>query len=178
MNKSIDMKSMLFTVFMVCILTSCVEKSTDYFITFKNFSENEIVISDGVKYPLDSLDGIIYHSAHGDPVLPNSSSKIEFVRNAVLHSWYRQFSEAEIQYAGYLSLFVIDPLKLNDETGSAMYYDKHVILARYDIRRKEMEALNWTVCYPPDERMRKIHMWPSYEDLQEIRNGETIKLIE
>ena len=41
-----------------------------------------------------------------------------------------------------------------------------------------MEALNWTVCYPPDERMRKIHMWPSYEDLQEIRNGETLKSLE
>lgn len=77
------MKNILF--FMVCILTSCVEKTTDYYITFNNFSENEIVISDGVKYPLDSLDGIIYHSAHGDPVLPNSSSKIEFVRSAVLH---------------------------------------------------------------------------------------------
>ena len=34
------------------------------------------------------------------------------------------------------------------------------------------------VCYPPDERMRNIHMWPSYEDLQEIRNVETIKSIE
>ena len=77
-----------------------------------NDAKKIYIISDGVKYPLDSLDRIIYHSTHGDPVLPISSSKIGFVRNAVFHSWYRQFSEADIQYAGYLSLFVIDPLEL------------------------------------------------------------------
>lgn len=39
----------------------------------------------------------------------------------------------------------------------------YLILQRYDITAQEVLDLDKKLTYPPDERMKNIHMWPLYE---------------
>jgi hypothetical protein len=36
------------------------------------------------------------------------------------------------------------------------------VLQRYDLSLGDMRALDWTLTYPPDERMKDVKMWPPY----------------
>ena len=38
----------------------------------------------------------------------------------------------------------------------------HMVLQRYDLNLDDMRALNRSLSYLPDERMKDIKMWPPY----------------
>jgi len=37
-----------------------------------------------------------------------------------------------------------------------------VFLQRYDLTIRDLDILDWTLSYPPDERMKNIKMYPPY----------------
>lgn len=40
-------------------------------------------------------------------------------------------------------------------------------MVRYDLRLEDLQALNWIISFPPDERMKDIHMYPPYQEIIE-----------
>ena len=38
----------------------------------------------------------------------------------------------------------------------------YLVLKRYDVSLKDLQQLDWTITYPPDERMKDIKQWPPY----------------
>ncbi len=43
--------------------------------------------------------------------------------------------------------------------------DKYLIEARYDLSGSDLEVIRGRVSFPPDEKMKHVHMWPPYEEL-------------
>ena len=38
----------------------------------------------------------------------------------------------------------------------------YLVLQRYDLSYEDVAYFNYEICFPPDEKMRHIHMWPPY----------------
>ncbi len=43
--------------------------------------------------------------------------------------------------------------------------DDGIVLVRYDVSLQDFKDLDWEISFPPDERMKDIRMWPSYEEV-------------
>jgi len=64
-----------------------------------------------------------------------------------------------------LKLFVLDYAKIRDyptdnKVDSVPFYN--VFICRYDLTIRNLDNLNWTLSYPPDERMKYVKMYPPY----------------
>lgn len=66
----------------------------------------------------------------------------------------------------FVSIFVIDDALFREMTVEEVFKNG-VYLQRYDLTLKDLHSLcdssgKLILCYPPDERMKNVHMWPPY----------------
>jgi hypothetical protein len=61
-----------------------------------------------------------------------------------------------------LSVFIFHADTLDKYTWEEVR-DNYKILVRYDLSLQNLQLLNYTITYPPDERMKNMKMYPPYE---------------
>ena len=62
------------------------------------------------------------------------------------------------------AIFVLDASYTYDEVHNRKS-DDGIVLVRYTLSLEDFRNLDWELSFPPDERMRHIHMWPPYEEV-------------
>lgn len=159
-----------FILSIICIsLLSC-EKSKDHYIRVKNNSDFTICCQIDSDYPADSLL-FLHRMGYQLPLSIPPSSSYSYVTGSGcrLDSWYVEFYDAEINHSGYLSFYLA---KMDSEIVEAIEngltidgYIDFQIVARYDLRREDIERLDWMITYPPSEEMNGIHMWLAPETI-------------
>jgi hypothetical protein len=96
----------------------------------------------------------------GDIAQANSRSKVGLFRHKTYEYYVR-----EIKY-DTLKLFIFDYAKIvsmnPDKEKKEIPFDS-VFLQRYDLTIKNLDALNWTLSFPPDDRMKDMKMYPAYD---------------
>jgi hypothetical protein len=60
-------------------------------------------------------------------------------------------------------VFILDSDILDHFTWNTIVND-YMILERYDLNLENLQHLNWTITYPPDERMKNVKMYPPYQE--------------
>lgn len=152
----------------VLVITACVPPENSY-ISGRNQSDLEIIV--GVlreDYAKDSLAGHWdVHNALRWPharVRPGETFRLyNTIEKA--ESWRYTFEEMVKDGLGdRISVFFADAA-LMDAVSLDLVVENYDILARYDLTEGDLDYLGWSLCYPPDERMSTIHMFPSYEEV-------------
>ena len=142
---------------------SCV-KSKDYYINFENNSDKTVIVSEAFDYPSDSIGVLELFYSQPDISIKPKTSQLLFGGFEKPSSWYIHFYHSQTEYAGYVSIYVMD-------AGVKLRYDletiqkDYMILARYDITQDDIERLDWKISYPPTEEMSTMHMYPPYKDV-------------
>jgi hypothetical protein len=138
-----------------------------YFI-FENESNVDIAVDthNGSNYASNTL--LVSKSS----IDANKSSMVVYASstNNCLHSLRHDNWESVVRRHKYdtLKLFVFDYTKMKSMDAAYSYpYPKlipfdSVFLQRYDLTIRDLDFLDWTLVYPPDERMRDIKMFPAY----------------
>lgn len=159
----------VYFILLLLFMYSC-EKSKDHFISVVNNNDKLICIFFDSRYPSDSLSAIKCLS-HNKPdiVFPYSSDHFTYWGTGKPNSWYLFYEEAN-DYDGYISVYIgeidMDFYESSfDERGFPEITFEVPVIARYDIRKKDIEVLNWVISFPPSEAMKDIHMWPPYEQI-------------
>lgn len=161
----------LFVVISLVLLSSC-EKSKDYYIKVINESDSIISVHYNFVYPTDSLTIIDWPSWNRPYIIkPHSSERLKSYWTGKTSSWYLAFGKADMDYGGYVSFYIghIDQEFYEtsfNERGFPLIDFEIPIIARYDLRQEEIEALDWVVSYPPSPEMKDIHMCPEYETIK------------
>ena len=60
-----------------------------------------------------------------------------------------------------LMIFVFDADTL-ETLGWDQVRTNYKVLQRYDLRLEDLQYLGFRLCFPPEEKMKHIHMWPPY----------------
>ena len=99
----------------------------------------------------------------GQAILPNTKQHDELW----IGSWKKYFKDFE-----YYSIFILDIDTLNNSSWQDIQKgNKFMVrfdLSEYDISKletREEEGYLLTLSFPPDERMKDIHMYPPYEEV-------------
>ena len=153
----------LFIIIACVLLISC-EKTKDYYIKVENNSNRVICFHTDLDYPDDS---ILFRRCRSDylpvSILPYSSHSYITGVNGKVHSWYVDFEQAELYHSGYVSLYISEMdsplLESIEQKNTTEGFVDFPVIARYDLNRENIEALDWIVTYPPSEEMKGIHMW-------------------
>ena len=167
----INMKR-LFIVISIALMSSCV-KTKDYYIEVINESDSIIEVGYNMVYPTDSLTVIDWPSWNRPYIIkPHSSERLICTWTGKTSTWYLAFGKADMDYGGYVSIYIghVDQEFYEtsfDERGFPLIDFEIPIIARYDLRQEEIEALNWEISYPPSPEMKDIHMWPRYDQYRE-----------
>lgn len=133
-------------------------------ICFDNTSDKYLYVFSQTKKNTDTDTLCEHYSAFGQKMyhVPQNTKN-----ETALHLREWDTYEDRMPSCDYLAVFVWD----RDSVTVTQYKDgvtyKGPILVRYDLTLDDMFFLEWTVSFPPNERMRGIHMWPSYEELVE-----------
>jgi hypothetical protein len=70
------------------------------------------------------------------------------------HKWFEKYDT--------LIIYVLDYKKILNTNPNIDTID--VLLQRYDLTLDDLNKINWTLSYPPDERMKDIKMYPPYQE--------------
>jgi hypothetical protein len=131
-----------------------------------NTCNNTVGVWVACNYP-DSVSVLSYlkDATYGqDYVAPYSHLQLSYGVGKKL-SWHYYFDVSETECEGFVSFYIYDPqtIALNS---IEIIEDNYLILARYDIRREDIENLDWKISYPPTEEMQGIHMWLAPETIK------------
>ena len=131
-------------------------------ITINNQSDKCIYCSWSIQYP-DSIAGAGIVEDPDLRFLGGSTGKM--YNYSVGHlacmefrysSFYKSASSVDT-----LMVYVYDEDVVRNNTWQDIR-DNYLVRQRYDLSLGDMRALDWTLSYPPDERMKGIKMWPPY----------------
>jgi hypothetical protein len=64
--------------------------------------------------------------------------------------------------ADFISFYVFDGEVVESNDWNSVV-ENNLVLQRYDLSLEDFRRLDWTLTYPPDERMKDIRMSPPYE---------------
>jgi hypothetical protein len=163
------MKYLLIILACICLI-SC-EKTKDYYIKVDNNSDKIICFHANLEYPDDSM--LVRHCRIDQlpvSIQPHSSRRYISGINGRVQSWYNAFRQSDV-YGGYVSVYISEmDIELIESYEQKQDNDSFVdlpIIARYDLKREDIEALDWVVTYPPSPEMKNIHMWPRYDQYDE-----------
>jgi len=131
-----------------------------YFI-FKNTSNIDIAVN----YNAGRYDSNDYGTVNKSSIEANKGSMVVYANstNDMLLALRKHQSWEHLVFRKYdtLKLFIFDYAKLLSMEPKDVPFDS-VFLQRYDLTLRELDLLGWELSYPPDERMKNIHMYPSY----------------
>ena len=130
----------------------------DYFINLQNNSGKYVLPAEGLDYPVDSVDIDTWRVLGPGEVSRTTNG------NEKPGSWTWLFPGIQ-----YVSIYVFDGGMFDYEVKGIRNYEKYpelVLLARYDLTLEDLRRLNWLCTYPPDERMKDVHMFPPYSELK------------
>jgi len=153
----------------ILILPACVglfDPPEIPFILFENKSELEVIvgdnhegnfIADSTHHHYDVYSALKWGS---ERVSPSHSCKLFLSSN---DSWRTLFRYYASGIDNSVPFYVFDAQKV-DAVGIDNIRENYDVLVRYDFSEDDMDRLNWSFCYPPDESMKDVHMYPSYEE--------------
>ena len=106
----------------------------------------------------------LYERNHPRLVAPGeiSSSALRWDKGGTFEEYYEEVLMP--QRKEYLYVFVIDAALscdwIEDNCFSSSCY-----IVRYDLKLDDLSNLDWVISFPPDERMKSIHMYPTYQEV-------------
>jgi hypothetical protein len=63
----------------------------------------------------------------------------------------------------YISIFIFDANFMEQNINNEDFMIREsMALQRYDLTLEDLNSLNWTIFYPPNERMKDVKMYPPY----------------
>ena len=140
-------RSFFFVLMLVSISCGVRPKGEHYEFDFVNNSDSDVrVVRKG-----RAVDDTLFLWS-GFWVFPEQYQVASFSSKHFILEWKNTF-ETIFKYNPYLSVFVYRGTSVKDGKE----------LARYDLTFGDLFSLNWTIAFPPDERMRHIRMWPTYD---------------
>jgi len=151
--------AILFLSLLCCCSLNKVD-GTHRYILFDNTSEYYLYVCPfRMKYgDCDTLDR--NYSAFGQEkyrVPPGTSN------TAALRLYRGNTYESTMRHYDYLSVFIWNKDNVSEINGA--YFGS--IIARYDLTLDNLFLLDWEISFPPDERMKDIHMYPPYQEIIE-----------
>jgi hypothetical protein len=117
----------------------------------RDHSTNIISVDRG-RIEANNFDIIVYANSRKDRLL------------TLLYESYEHLFR-EIKY-DTIKLFIFDYAKIvsmddDEKSRKSLPFDS-VFLQRYDLTVKDLDAINWTLSFPPDDRMKDMKMYPPY----------------
>jgi hypothetical protein len=71
--------------------------------------------------------------------------------------------EKEVSINQHFSVFIFDAKFMEYNLDNENFrINESMALQRYDLTIENLNSLDWTITYPPDERMKNIKMYPPY----------------
>lgn len=147
-------------LFFSIMLSSCKKEDENHHKTIEiiNYSEKDIYSYFNVHYP-DTL------ALRGVPSSSEPSIyKVERHKSNTTALWQRTFWEVIFRDgrripSDTLMIFVMDAELLESKNT----HINNAIIQRYDLSLQDLQQINWTLTYPPNESMKNIKMYPSYK---------------
>jgi hypothetical protein len=123
-------------------------------------------------------DGINSGFSYPDTLLPSTLNSFVFRESIKDSAWvfgtsggFESFLSTATQN-GVLSLFIFKQVDV-ERLGWEEVSSKNQYIVRYDLTSDNLRFLKGIIVYPPNEPMKDIHMFPSYEQLlNELENDE------
>lgn len=119
-------------------------------IPFFNNSDQDVYIVRSFNYP-DTTDCDYYSMYHGSSLIKRGEKNYEAL---FMNTYWEDFFS---RVGDTLMIFVLDPNSV-----IAHKEPQETVLGRYDVSLEDLERNNWMLCYPPNENMKSIKMWPPY----------------
>lgn len=138
-------------------------------IVFKNQSDRDVYVNYIENdYRNDSLHNHrdVFRAMKWSCVRVKTGKTYEFSEASDMHviDYRDEFAYMEREGKGNRIYFYVVDAALLDSVGLDSITEDYNILARYGFTIDDMDRLDWSFCYPPDESMKDVHMYPSYEE--------------
>ncbi len=158
------MKAVYYVFGVVFLLSRCMEPGVTV-LNLKNDYENKIAF-----FSADNTEEYNYP----DTLLPNGIPYMGVIgRGGIMgcfahktHSWKQAldfYTKSKV-----LSVYIFDYNQIKDMPWEDVR-DNYNILSRYDLRASDIDMCwttgGWLITFPPNEKMKNIHMWPPYDEI-------------
>jgi hypothetical protein len=163
-TKKISKKALLLAL---CICTIMITVTCDpmyyrdgrhSYITLENNSEIDVCAYGTENYPDTTINHTYPTWYSFMPVKSNTSEKV--VPCSLGDWWELIFDITDLQC---VSVFVFDKTFLEPHIRDGNFIvTETMAVQRYDLTLEDLNSLNWTIFYPPNERMKDVKMYPPY----------------
>ncbi|MDR0873257.1 MAG: hypothetical protein LBN27_07320 [Prevotellaceae bacterium] len=127
-------------------------------IILKNNSEKDVYVYRYGNYP-DTTINESYPTSYKFRIVNAGTSNQ--VRPCPLGDWWEKVFDLDNLQC--ISIFILNATfiepHMNDENFTV---NETMALQRYDLTLEDLNGLDWTISYPPDERMKDMKMYPPY----------------
>ncbi|MDR1526180.1 MAG: hypothetical protein LBS46_00735 [Dysgonamonadaceae bacterium] len=162
MNKIKKITMVILLAYMSIITISCdrmyYRDGRHSLITIENNSKIHIFVYGSENYPDTTIN---YPCPTWFDFRVVESGASGRVVESLLGSWWEE--RFDLKNLQYLSVFIFEKTFLEPHILDENFIvTETMAIQRYDLTLEDLNSLNWTVPYPPDERMKNMKMYPPY----------------
>lgn len=168
-------KLAIIVIVVILVTHSCYKDSEDrhYRIPFKNNTQRTLYVDISIHWDwysqIDYLDTLLSWTT--DPSRHPEETMVKPYGEDPDACFRRSFYESSFNHHGFdtLIVFVFDADTL-EALGWDSVCSNYKVLQRYDLSLEDLQALDFKLCFPPSESIKRIHMWPPYGTYDEEGN--------